>query len=74
MFVLFCFQDNTDDDIFSKSNIPGILTKHKFTTLGTHDAVKESRRSYLMNQQQRQGMLYLKELLVVIIKCMFFLA
>ncbi|KAG4070746.1 hypothetical protein HA402_010972 [Bradysia odoriphaga] len=44
------------DDIFSKSYIPGTLTKHKFETLGTRDAVKDSRQNYLSNQKKEQAL------------------
>lgn len=50
---LLSLQDS--DDIYSKSYIPGTLTKHKFETLGTRDAVKESRQNYLSNQKKEQG-------------------
>lgn len=54
LFLLSCsLQDS--DDIYSKSYIPGTLTKYKFETLGTHDAVKESRQNYLSNQKKEQG-------------------
>lgn len=43
------------DDIYTKSYIPGTLTKHKFETLGTRDAVKNSRQNYLTNQKKEQG-------------------
>lgn len=44
-----------DEDVFSKSYIPGTLTKHKLNTLGTHTAVKESRHRFLTHEQQKQG-------------------
>lgn len=43
------------DDIFSHSYIPGTLTNHKYETLGTRDAVKDSRQHYLLNQKKEQG-------------------
>lgn len=49
IFLLFVFIQYTEDDI------PGTLTKHKWKTLGTPDAVKQSRISYQMNQQKKQG-------------------
>lgn len=43
------------DDIYANTYIPGTLTKHKFETLGTSDAVKESRQNYLTNQKKEKG-------------------
>lgn len=54
--TFFCLHAQySDEDIFARSYTPGSLTKHKFNTLGTHEAVKESRRTYQTNQQQKQG-------------------
>lgn len=44
-----------EEDIYSKSYIPGTFTKHKFNTLGTHTAVKESRHRFMTSEQQKQG-------------------
>lgn len=43
------------DDIYANTYIPGTLTKHKLETLGTSDAVKESRQNYLTNQKKEKG-------------------
>lgn len=51
--IFFLLQDT--DDIYSQSYIPGTLTKHKFETLGTRDAVKDTRQNYLTNQKKEQG-------------------
>lgn len=57
--TFFCLHAQySDEDIFARSYTPGSLTKHKFNTLGTHEAVKESRRTYQTNQQQKQGRLF----------------
>ncbi len=52
-FNFFLLQDT--EDIYSQSYIPGTLTKHKFETLGTRDAVKDTRQNYLTNQKKEQG-------------------
>ncbi|XP_055375870.1 uncharacterized protein LOC129608408 [Condylostylus longicornis] len=49
-------REKKDVDIYSRSYNPGTLTKQKFELLGTHEAVKESHRSYFVNQKHHKDL------------------
>ncbi|CAD7079418.1 unnamed protein product [Hermetia illucens] len=38
-------------NVFSQPYIPGTMTSHKHETLGTHEAVKQSRKNYITNHR-----------------------
>lgn len=44
------------ESLYSRYNIPGTLTQHKFEELGTHDAVKQSRKNLITNQKQNKAL------------------
>ncbi|XP_055848101.1 uncharacterized protein LOC129913438 [Episyrphus balteatus] len=47
--------DDTES-LYSRYNIPGTLTQHKFEELGTHDAVKQSRKTHITNHMQNKAL------------------
>ncbi|XP_055918821.1 uncharacterized protein LOC129950907 [Eupeodes corollae] len=47
--------DDTES-LYSRFNIPGTLTQHKFEELGTHDAIKQSRKTHSTNHLQNKAL------------------
>lgn len=44
------------ESLYSRYNIPGTLTQQKFEELGTHDAVKQSRKSHITNHMHNKAL------------------
>lgn len=49
------FQDDEGENIYSRSYIPGSVTRKKEEELGSPAAVLESRRQYALQQRQNKG-------------------